>query len=83
MSQVILTFQLQKEKEDAVASICKSLGIKLLGVPVKDYTQKLGYLAGVKGFSREKAVYDVTSFPTEMLVVSVMASNQVDVFLAE
>ena len=83
MSQVILTFQLQKEKEDAVASICKSLGIKLLGVPVKDYTQKLGYLAGVKGFSREKAVYDVTPFPTEMLVCSGMDPNQVDAFLAE
>ena len=83
MSQVILTFQLQKEKEDAMATICKSRGIKLLEIPVKDYNQKLGYLAGVKGFSREKAVYDVTPFPTEMLVFSGMDPNQVDAFLAE
>ena len=83
MAQVILTFQLQKEKEDAIAAICKSRGIKLLEIPVKDYNQKLGYLAGVKGFSRDKAVYDGTPFPTEMLVFSGMDSEQVDVFLVE
>ena len=83
MSQVILTFQLQKEKEDAMATICKPRGIKLLEIPVKDYAQKLGYLAGVKGFSREKAVYDGAPFPAEMLVFSGMDSQQVDAFLAE
>ena len=83
MSQVILTFQLQKEKEDAIAAICKSRGIKLLEIPVKDYNQKLGYLAGVKGFSREKAVYDGAPFPAEMLVFSGMDSEQVDIFLVE
>ena len=83
MSQVILTFQLQKEKEDAMATICKPRGIKLLEIPVKDYAQKLGYLAGVKGFSREKAVYDGAPFPAEMLVFSGMDSEQVDIFLVE
>lgn len=83
VSQVILTFQLQKKKEDIVATICKLFGIKLIKVPVKDYAQKLGYLAGVKGFSREKAVYDGAPFPTEMLVFSGMDSKQVDEFLAE
>ena len=83
MSQVILIFQLQEEKEDAIAAICKSLEIKLKEVPVKDYTQKLGCLAGVKGFPREKTVYDGAPFPIEMLVFSGMDSKQVDVFLAE
>ena len=83
MSQVILTFQLQKEKEDAMATICKPRGIKLLDVPVKDYAQKLGYLAGVKGFSREKAVYNGAPVPAEMLVFSGMDSEQVDIFLVE
>ena len=83
MSQVILTFQLQKEKEDAMATICKPRGIKLLEIPVKDYAQKLGYLAGVKGLSREKAVYDGAPFPAEMLVFSGMDSEQVDIFLVE
>lgn len=83
MSQVILTFQLQKEKESKVASICKSLGIRLIAVPIKDYAQKLGYLAGVKGFQREKAIYDGAPFPVEMLVFSGMNSEQVDAFLVE
>lgn len=83
MSQVILTFQLQKEKEDGVAPICKVLGIRLTAVPMKDYAQKLGYLAGVKGFPREKAIYGGIPFPAEMLVFSGMDSSQVDAFLAE
>ena len=83
MSQVILTFKLQKENEDAMATICKPRGIKLLEIPVKDYAQKLGYLAGVKGFSREKAVYDGAPFAAEMLVFSGMDSEQVDIFLVE
>ena len=82
-SPVILTFQLQKEKEPAIASICKSLGIRLSAVPARDYAQKLGYLAGVKGFPREKSIYDGMPFPAEMLVFSGLNSDQVDAFLAE
>ena len=83
MSQVILTFQLQKEKADAIALICKKKGIRLTAVPAKDYAQKLGYLAGIKGFSREKAIYSGAPFPAEMLVFSGMDSGQVEAFLAE
>ena len=83
MSQVILTLQLQKDKEDAMATICKPRGIQSLETPVNDYAQNSGYLAGVKGFSREKAVYDGAPFPAEMLVFSGMDSEQVDIFLVE
>ena len=48
-----------------------------------DYAQKLGYLAGIQGFKREKAVYCGGAFPKEMLIFSGLNSNEVDTFLAE
>lgn len=83
MSQTILTFQLQKEKENAIAEICKRLGIRLKANPARDYAQKLGYLAGIKGFPQEKVIFSGTPFPAEMLVFSGMNSDQVDMFLKQ
>ena len=83
MSQTILTFQLQKEKENAIAEICKRLGIRLKAIPARDYAQKLGYLAGIKGFPQEKVIFSGTPFPAEMLVFSGMNSDQVDMFLKQ
>ena len=83
MSKVILTFQLQKEKEEQLLSICKELHIALLKISMNDYAQKLGYLAGIQGFKRAKAVYCGGAFPKEMLIFSGLNSNEVDTFLAE
>lgn len=83
MAQTILTFKLEREKDAAVDVICRRLGIRKIEVPVKDYGQKLGYLAGISGFSKEKGVYDKAPFPAEMLVFSGMDSSHLDAFLAE
>ena len=72
MAQFILMFGLNKNKEAAVVA-----------VPRKDYSQKLGTLAKVQGFSRDKTVYSGPDFPAEMLIFSGMNSAQVDEFLAE
>ena len=82
MGQIILTFQLSKEKDSAVQDICRKLGIQKIDIAQKDYSQKLGYLANVKGFSRENKVYSGPVLPAEMLVFSAMNSEQVDAFLA-
>ncbi|MCI8465454.1 MAG: DUF3783 domain-containing protein [Lachnospiraceae bacterium] len=83
MAQTILTFQLEQEKEIAVEKICQRLEIQNIEVPVKNYGQKLGYLAGITGFSKENVVYGKSPFPAEMLVFSGMDSARIDAFLAE
>ncbi|MGN0252456.1 MAG: hypothetical protein ACI4EH_14020 [Oliverpabstia sp.] len=75
MSQTILTFQLQKEKENAIAEICKRLGIRLKAIPARDYAQKLGYLAGIKGFPQEKVTFSGIPFPAEMLFGELMKEH--------
>ena len=79
----ILLFQIEKEKEKEIGRICRRLQITVRKIVPKDYGQKLGYLAGITGFSREHAPYAGGAFPAEMLVFSGMDSGQVDLFLKE
>lgn len=83
MAQFILMFGLNKDKEAAVRAAGSAIGATVVAVPRKDYSQKLGTLANVQGFLRDKTVYSGPDFPAEMLVFSGMNSAQVDTFLAE
>ena len=83
MAQFILMFGLDKNKEVAVRTVAATIGATVVAVPYKDYSQKLGTLAKVQGFSRDKTVYSGPDFPEEMLVFSGMNSVQVDTFLAK
>lgn len=83
MAQFVLMFGLNKEKEAAVRAIGSTIGADVVAVERRDYSQKLGMLAGVQGFSRDQTVYNGPNFPVEMLVFSGMNSVQVDTFLAE
>lgn len=83
MAQTVLLFRLNQDKYAAVRKICKILGIRILDIARKDYSQKLGSLAQIQGFSKEAKKYDGPELPAEMLVFSEMNSDQVDAFLAE
>lgn len=83
MSQTMLEFRLDRDKHAMLQGICTRLGIKNVCVKRRDYAQKLGTLAGVQGFVREKKEYTGPEFPAEMLVFSGMNSAQVDAFLDE
>jgi hypothetical protein len=82
VAQKILGFRIDKEKHAALQAVCAELGIELIDVARKDYAQKLGALAGVKGFAKDRTVYSGAELPAEMLVFSGMNSGQLDDFLA-
>ena len=73
-TQVILLYHIEKTKEMQIRQLCKRLFITVKTVQRTDYSQSLGYLAGVAGFARKNAVY---------LGFSGMTSEQIDLFLAE
>lgn len=83
MTKVILMFQMEKSKENALRAVCKTVGVTPIAVAYKDYGQKLGTLAGVQGFTKTKLLYTGSAFPAEMLVFSGMDSAEVDEFLAK
>ena len=83
MAQIILTFGLGKEKRRAVRSIAQKNRIQIKEISRKDYNQKLGALAGIQGFAKEKVIYNGPDFPLEMIVFSGIDSAQIDTFLAD
>ena len=83
MAQIILTFGLGKEKRRAVRSIAQKNKIQIKEISRKDYNQKLGALAGIQGFAKEKVIYNGPDFPLEMMVFSGIDSEQMDKFLAD
>ena len=76
MAQFILMFGLNKNKEAAVRTVSTAIGATVVAVPRKDYSQKLGTLAKVQGFSRDKTVYSGPDFPAEMLIFSGKGATQ-------
>lgn len=83
MAQTILVFGLKKEKLMAVRQTAQRNTIQIKAINRKDYSQKLGALAEIQGFSKEKKIYTGPDFPLEMIIFSGMDSNQVDTFLAD
>lgn len=83
MAQIILEFRIDRKKHEVITEIGRKLGIKIIEVSRRDYGQKLGVLAEVAGFKREKKVYSGPELPAEMLVFSGMNSDQLDEFLAQ
>lgn len=83
MAQIILTFGLGKEKIKVVRSIAQKNRIQIKEISRKDYNQKLGALAGIQGFAKEKVIYNSPDFPLEMIVFSGIDSAQIDTFLAD
>lgn len=83
MAQIILTFGLGKEKTKVVRSIAQKNRIQIKEISRKDYNQKLGALAGIQGFAKEKVIYNGPDFPLEMMVFSGIDSAQIDSFLAD
>ena len=83
MAQIILTFGLGKEKTKVVRSIAQKNRIQIKEISRKDYNQKLGALAGIQGFAKEKVIYNGPDFPLEMIVFSGIDSAQIDSFLTD
>ena len=83
MAQTILAFGLNKEKLMTVRQTARKNKVQIKEISRKDYSQKLGALAGIQGFSKEKGTYTGPEFPLEMIIFSGMDSNQVDTFLAD
>lgn len=79
----ILLFHIDPEKAKQLERICNNLRIQTVRVKPASYKQKLGYLAGITGFSRENTTYTGPDFPTEMLVFSGMEPELVDTFLEQ
>ena len=79
----ILLFHVAQHKAEQIEHLCRKLNIRTSKIKPSSYSQKLGYLAGISGFSRENVSYIGFDFPSEMMVFSGMDSDLLDRFLDE
>lgn len=77
----ILLFHIEPLKARQIKTLCCSLKLQVLEIPLENYSQKLGCLAGITGFSRENITYTGAEFSLEMMVFSGMESDLMDTFL--
>lgn len=62
MAQTILLFRINRDKYAVIQNVCRTLGIRIIDVARKDYSQKLGTLAQIQGFTREAKNMTVRNF---------------------
>ena len=79
----ILLFGVSTQKDRAVRVAAEKIGVDVTAVNRRDYGQKIGTLAGITGFSRDRKTYEGPDFAAEMLVFSGLTPPQVDTFLNE
>lgn len=79
----ILLFHVERSKAGRIENICQNLEIRISKIKSSLYSQKLGYLAGISGFHKEKTAYTGLDFPSEMMVFSGMDSDLLERFLDE
>lgn len=77
----VLLFNVGLMKEGQIYNVCKNLNIIPVRVNVEQYSECLGYLAGIKGIKSNGKVYKGMAFPKEMLVFSGINSEELDIFL--
>lgn len=68
-------------KGEKVKAALKKMGIDYRDIPLEDYYQPIGLLAGISGFQREGRKYNGSGFPDEMMVMH-LSSSQIDTLLA-
>ncbi len=78
----ILLFHVEPLKAAHIESLCEAFNIRVSRIKPAEYSQKLGYLAGMPGFLKDSPAYTGPEFPSEMMVFSSM-DETLDQFLSQ
>lgn len=79
---MILLYEMNKDRERAMKDLARSLGHQAKTVDKALYGETLGYLAGITGFKRSMTKEVPEPFKEEMLVLSGMDEEGMELFLA-
>lgn len=82
MKRVVLLYNFERTRLQAVRKAIAPLKAEIKTVPKSKYTQPIGYLVGIDGFSAGNAKNVAESFSEEMLVMYGFGSEMIDVLIA-
>lgn len=77
----ILLFNINAGKAALIKSVCGGMGIQTVTIYKNQYGEKIGALAGIKGFAPSMAVYGGEDFAAEMMILCGLTSKELDEFL--
>lgn len=77
----ILLFNIDPGKAALIKSLCGGMGIQPVAIYKNQYGEKIGALAGIKGFVPTMAVYSGEDITAEMMVFCGLSSDELDEFL--
>ena len=83
MESIVLLFETGMMKAGQIKNLCDEYGLRMISVPVADYNQRLGALAGYAGVKREDLTANSDKLPGEMMVFSGVDSDELEDFLDE
>ena len=79
--KTILIYEMKKEKEEKVLTICRKRQITVRKVQFLEYAQSLGSLARISKIPQNRTKDSGTLLGEEMMVFSGMDTNEIDSFL--
>ena len=79
--KTILIYEMKKEKEEKVLTICRKRQITVRKVQLLEYAQSLGSLARISKIPQNRTKDSGTLLGEEMMVFSGMDTNEIDSFL--
>lgn len=79
--KTILIYEMKKEKEEKVLTICRKRQITVRKVQLLEYAQSLGSLARISKIPQNMTKDSGTLLGEEMMVFSGMDTNEIDSFL--
>lgn len=79
MKEIILFYGFREgERFSKIKRALFPLGMRMKAVEPSDYSQPVGFLAGVKEIPASETIYDGEEFENEMMVLAGLASSRVD-----
>src|SRR3712207_1987153 len=81
-SKKLLLFGMDQERMQGIRRLVRGMDIEVKKIERPDYSQKIGYLAEIMGFSREKRVYMGEELSEEMMLMVGFDQRELDLFLA-
>lgn len=79
--KTILIYEMKKEKEEKVLTICRKRQITVRKVQLLEYAQSLGSLVRISKIPQNRTKDSGTLLGEEMMVFSGMDTNEIDSFL--
>ena len=74
-------YNLNSERGRKIRMLCLTLGLKIRGVDRAQYTEAIGAIAGVPGYSLSGETYKGEGFEDEMLILKGFTGGMLDSFL--